>query len=136
MVLNTILFDLKNSAGIQTTRFCVAGYVNLKESSRSKTNGYFTKNYKLLVCDLEQHTYEQGNWKIFFCFCVLIKKLCDCLCRCFSFCSSPQCFWTAHCFLYVWLIVVVCTSGSILGHTWEKVSGKCSIDLKLFVWEH
>ena len=136
MVLNTILFDLKNSAGIEATRFRVAGYINLKQSSRFKTNGYFTKNYELLVCDLEQHIYEQGNWEIFFCFCVLIKKLCNCLRCCFSFCSSHQCFWTAHCFLYVWLIVVVCTSGSILGHTWEKVSGKCSIDLKLFVWEH
>ena len=68
MVLNTILFDLKNSAGIEATRFRVAGYINLKQSSRFKTNGYFTKNYELLVCDLEQHIYEQGNWEIFFAF--------------------------------------------------------------------
>ena len=54
----------------------------------------------------------------------------------FPFVLLLSIFWTAHCFLYVWLIVVVCTSSSILGHTWEKVSGKCSIDLKLFVWEH
>ena len=37
---------------------------------------------------------------------------------------------------FVHLIVVVCTCRSILGHTWEKLSGKCSIDLKLFVWEY
>ena len=32
---------------------------------------------------------------------------------------------------FVHLIVVACTCRSILGHTWEKVCGKCSIDLKL-----
>ena len=79
--------------------FRVPGYVNLKQTSRLKTNGYFTKNYKLLVCDLEQQIYEQGNWKIFFCFCVFLKKLCNCLCRCFSFCSSPQYFLNGPLFL-------------------------------------
>ena len=32
---------------------------------------------------------------------------------------------------FVHLIVVACTCRSILGHTWENVCGKCSIDLKL-----
>ena len=74
----------------------------------------------------------------FFCFCVLVKKLCNCLCRCFSFSSCHHCFWTTpqKCFWYVWFIVVVCNYGSILRHTWGKKCGKCSINLKLFVWEY
>ena len=36
----------------------------------------------------------------------------------------------------VCLIVAVCTCGSILSYTGEKACDKCSIDLKLLVWEH
>ena len=71
-------------------------------------------------------------------FVVFENWLCNCLSRCFTFSSSRQYFWTARrkCFWYVWLTVVVVTCVSILRHTWEKVCGKCSVDLKHFVREY
>ena len=98
-----------------------------------------TDNYKLLVCDLEQDVYEQGNlvfFLFFFCFCEVVKKLCNCLCHCFSFSSCRQCFWTTPQVFFVRLIVVVCTCGSILPHTWGKLCGERSIDLKRFAREY
>ena len=50
-----------------------------------------TNNYKLLVCDLEEDVYEQGNLELFLLLRVS-KKLCNCLCSCFSFSSCRQCF--------------------------------------------
>ena len=72
----------------------------------------------------------------FFCFCVVVKKLCNCLCHCFSFSSCRQCFWTTPQVFFVRLIVVVCTCGSILPHTWGKSCGERSIDLKRFAREY